>query len=111
MRTGRMMYRVWLERPVNENNRRGVKSTFEQVKQVWASIRPIKTTDADRSQKLVIGQYEIRIWTVEDLDETWRIVHNDHIYHITQADEPAYVTRETIIIANRDKLREKKDVH
>lgn len=103
MITGKMTYRVTLQKPINETNRRGIPSEYEDIDTVWASIRPIKTASQSKNQNLVIGSYEIRIWKNDNLDESCRIIHNDYIYNIDQVDIPKPITNEMVIIAKRNK--------
>lgn len=103
-----MRYRVTLQRPVNEDVRRGIPQQWEDVTQVWASIRPNKTAETSSGpKKVVVGEYEIRTYTFGDLDETWRIKHGDTIYNIIQVDEPIILLKESIILAKRDKQNAK----
>ena len=107
MRTGKMRYRVILQKPTSENVRRGQKQTFEDVDTVWCSIRQKRVAEQNnKKQVTVIGQYEIRIWRCEGLDESWRIKHGDQVYNIIQADDSNNLIKETIIIAKRNKLKE-----
>lgn len=99
-----MRYRVMLQRPADEEARRGIPQTWEDVAQVWASIRPVKTAEqADKPKRLVVGEYEIRIYSYSGLDETWRVKHGDQIYNIVQADQVIALNNEIIILAKRDK--------
>lgn len=106
MRTGKMRYRVTVQKP-NNPDRRGQKQTWEDVATVWAGIRQIKVAEQQANkQVVVIGQFEIRIWSIPELDETWRAKHGNHIYNFVQVDEPKELVRETVIQAKRNKLKE-----
>ena len=105
MRVGKMRYRVMLQKP-SDDVRIGSKTTFEDVKTVWASIRQTTVAEVNNAKQMkVIGQYEIRLWTPDDMDERWRIVHGQHYYDITSIDEPNHLIKETVVIAKRNKLK------
>jgi head-tail adaptor len=112
-----MRYRVTVERPASsENSRRGGKTEFEQVHcgpqdsdgKVWAAIQQqrVATQNPTGKKTAVIGSYEIRVWSINDIDETWRFTHGDLVYNIVSIDRPNPNSRELVIIAKRDKLKE-----
>lgn len=106
MRTGKMLYRVIIQKPKDEDIRRGKKQEFEDIATVWASIRIKNSNEKKDNDRLVaIGTYEIRIWTHAEIDPTCRIKHNNHIYNITQIDDTELIRKETILLANRDLIK------
>lgn len=111
MRSGNMRYRVLVQRPTNEANRRGSKTEWENVLPgtglVWVSIKQSRVAEGagKPNQLTVIGVFEIRIWAIPGLEETWRIVHGDHVYNFISVDQPKATVKEIVIIAKRDKLK------
>lgn len=120
MRSGKMRYRVQIQKPHRDDMRRGGKTVWQDVHVgpeevdglVWAAIRQQRAGEANPTskQKTVIGHFEIRIWSVPDMDETWRIVHGGYVYNIVSIDDPVLTSRERVIIAKRDKLKEEANV-
>jgi hypothetical protein len=106
-----MRYRVLVQRPVNEGPRRGSKTEWENVLPgtglVWVSIKQSRVAEGagKPNQLTIVGTYEIRIWSIPGLDETWRLVHGDHVYNIVSVDQPNLTVKEIVIIAKRDKLK------
>jgi head-tail adaptor len=77
---------------------------------IWVAIRQQRVAAANPTSKqlAVIGSYEIRVWSIEGIDETWRFLHGDQVYNITSIDRPNLNSRELVIIAKRDKLKPKE---
>lgn len=116
MRSGKMRYRVTAERPTSsEHSRRGGKTEFEKVHigpqgadgKLWAAIQQqrVATQNPTGKKTAVVGSYEIRVWSIDEIDETWRFIHGDLIYNIVSIDRPNPNSRELVIIAKRDKLK------
>ena len=115
-----MRFRVTVQRPVNEGSRRGQKTKWENVfpetedhdGKCWAAIRQQRVAETNqRKQLVVIGSFQIRIWKIDGLDETWRFLHGGHAYNIISVEQPNYNVRELVIIAKRDKLKVSDDAH
>lgn len=119
MRSGRMRFRVQLQHPAHADSRRGSKNQWEDLKngsgeprKSWAGIRQLKVAEANRKNQLtVVGSFEIRLWSVPDIDETWRIVHGDRVYNIISIDQPIHTVAELVIIAKREKLKKEPNAY
>lgn len=123
MRSGKMRYRVRIQRPTREDERRGSKVRWQDVHvgpddadgKVWAAIRTrrIAESPTSRKQLQVIGTYEVRLWAVPELDETWRLLHQTSsgttVYNIVSADPPRLTSNELVLTCKRDKLKEPLD--
>lgn len=119
MRSGKMRYRLTVQRPSvnNEHARRGSRTEWETVHvgkpdgngKIWAGIRQRRVAESQQksNQLAVIGSYEIRLWLVPGIDETWRFVHEQSgtIYNITSIGRPSLNSRELVVMAKRDKLK------
>ena len=116
MRSGKMRYRVTVQRPDDPTrSQRSGKTKWSDVHvgpedadgKIWAGIRQqrVATNNPTSKQLAVVGSYEIRIWSVDGIDETWRFLHGDQVYNITSIDRPNLNSRELVIIARRDKLK------
>lgn len=106
MRSGKMRYRVQVQRPADEDSRRGTKTKWHDVKRCWAAIKTMRVAEGKNHRQLqIIGSYEIRIWGIEGIDETWRLVHGQHAYNFIDIDQPNLTVNELVIVAKRDKLK------
>lgn len=121
MRSGKMRYRVQLQRPQFEDQRRPGPTDWQDVHvgppeadgKVWAAIRQQRVASTPRPQKqiAIVGSYEVRIWAVAEIDETWRFIHGQHVYNIVSADQPNLTSKELVLICKRDKLKGTSDAH
>ncbi len=98
-----MAYRATVQKPSNPD-RKGVRQTFEDVATIWCSIRQMKASEKVAGNQVVtIGDYEIRLWGIPELVETWRLLHGNHIYNFGHVDQPNLLSREIVIMAKRIK--------
>jgi head-tail adaptor len=109
MRTGKLRHKAELQKPTVNPERRASKQIFEKVDDIWCSIRQSKVFEGDKNkQSVVVGDYEIRIWKIpnEPIDETYRIKFENQIYNFVSVDQPNTLSRELVIIAKRNKIKE-----
>jgi head-tail adaptor len=105
MTVGKMYYSVVIEKPVNPDARRGEKTEWETVATVWASIKQKVSRETNSNNQIVmLGDYEIKLWTIADLDETWRAKHGNEVYNFVSIDNPNWLRGQTVITAKRNKL-------
>ena len=118
MRSGKMRYRVRVQRPKRDDERRGGKVVWENVHigpedadgKCWAYIRQRRVVETEKKKQLaVVGHFEIRCWAIPEINETWRFVHGSSIYNIKSIDDPVLTSRELVIICKRDKLKGETD--
>lgn len=120
MRSGRMRYRVRVQRPKDTDRRRGSRVEWQDVHvgpesadgKCWASIRQTRVAEQRTAKQLtIVGSFEIRIWAIPGFDETWRLVHGVHAYNVVSVDQPNLNVRELVVICRRDKLKGDPDAH
>lgn len=116
MRSGKMRYRLEVQRPHDPHEaRRSGPTKWQTVHvgaqdsdgKIWAAIRQqrVAAQNPTSKQLAIVGSYEIRAWSIDGIDETWRFLHGDRTYNIQSIDRPNHNSRELVIIASRDKLK------
>ncbi len=105
MNIGRMYHRITIQKPINETGRRGTPSQYQTLATVWANVKalPVKQTTAT-NQMINVGDYEIKIWSRTDIDETCKIVYGTNTYNIVSIVESDPIKKEQTILAKRIKV-------